>query len=85
MTRNSQFAGKEFFTPEEAAAYERQRLAAFLAQPKDNIHYEDAIWQTETYAKGVSSLRTSLVVEPATNSPLKTRRRGRGRGARGFQ
>src|SRR5207249_7936396 len=33
-------------------------------QPKDNIHYDDAIWQTETYTKGVSSLRTSLIVDP---------------------
>ena len=64
LERPAAFAGKEFFTPEEAAAYEKQRIDAFLAQPADNIHYDDAIWQTETYKKGVSGLRTSLIVDP---------------------
>ncbi len=64
LERPEELAGQEFFTPQEAAAYEKRRLDAFLAQPKDNIHYDDAIWQTETYAKGVASLRTSLIVDP---------------------
>jgi hypothetical protein len=64
LERPAAFAGKEFFTPEEAAGYEKQRIDAFLAQPADNVHYDDAIWQTETYKKGVSGLRTSLIVDP---------------------
>ena len=64
LERPAEFAGKEFFTPEEAAAYEKRRIDAFLAQPADNVHYDDAIWQTETYKKGVSGLRTSLIVDP---------------------
>jgi hypothetical protein len=64
LERPGEFAGKEFFTPEEAAAYEKQRIDSFLGQPADNIHYDDAIWQTETYKKGVSGLRTSLIVDP---------------------
>jgi hypothetical protein len=64
LERPAEFAGKEFFTPEEAAAYEKQRVDAFLGQPADNVHYDDAIWQTETYKKGVSGLRTSLIVDP---------------------
>src|SRR4249920_915501 len=64
LERPAQFAGKEFFTPEEATAYQKQRIDAFLAQPADNVHYDDAIWQTETYQKGVSGLRTSLIVDP---------------------
>jgi len=64
LERPAAFAGKEFFTPEEAAAYEKQRIDAFLAQPADNVHYDDAIWQTETYKKGLSDLRTSLIVDP---------------------
>jgi len=64
VERPPEFAGKEFWTPEEAAAYEKQRVTQFLAQPADNIHYDDAIWQTEPYAKGVSSLRTSLITDP---------------------
>jgi hypothetical protein len=64
LERPAEFAGKEFFTAEEAAAYEKQRIDAFLGQPADNIHYDDAVWQTETYKKGVSGLRTSLITEP---------------------
>jgi hypothetical protein len=64
LERPAEFAGKEFFTAEEAAAYEKQRIDAFLGQPADNIHYDDAIWQTETYRKGVSGLRTSLITDP---------------------
>src|SRR6267154_870982 len=64
LERPAGFAEKEFFTPEEAAAFEKQRIDSFLGQPADNIHYDDAIWQTETYKKGVSGLRTSLIVDP---------------------
>jgi hypothetical protein len=34
-----------------------------MAQARDDIHYDDAIWQAENYAKH-PSLRTSLIVEP---------------------
>jgi hypothetical protein len=64
LERPAEFASKEFFTPEEAAAYEKTRVDAFLGQPADNVHYDDAIWQTETYKKGVSGLRTSLITDP---------------------
>ena len=64
VERPPEFAGKEFWTPEEAAAYEKQRVAQFLGQATDNIHYDDAIWQTEPYGKGVTSLRTSLITDP---------------------
>ncbi|HVG53803.1 MAG TPA: hypothetical protein VM846_05220, partial [Vicinamibacterales bacterium] len=36
----------------------------FLAQPKDDIHYDDAIWQGENYGKQ-TTLRTSLVTDPS--------------------
>jgi hypothetical protein len=63
--RPDEFAGKEYFTLEEAQAYAKQRYAQLLAQPQDSIHYDDAIWVSEpSGAKGLSSLRTSLVVEP---------------------
>ena len=44
-------ADKELLTAEEAAAYAKKRLDQFLAQPRDNIHYDDAIWQAESYSK----------------------------------
>ena len=33
-------------------------------QTKENIHYDNAIWLTEENPKNISSLRTSLVVDP---------------------
>src|SRR5687767_14831821 len=63
LERPAEFGNKEVLTPEEAAAYAKKRRDQFLAQPKDNIHYDDAIWQDENYAKDVR-LRTSLVTDP---------------------
>jgi hypothetical protein len=63
--RPEEFANKEFFSVAEAEAYAKSRHDRLLAQPQDAIHYDDAIWQSEpSGAKGVSTLRTSLVVEP---------------------
>ena len=55
LERPAEFGDKEILTPEEAAAYAKKRRDQFLAQPKDNIHYDDAIWQDENYAKDVST------------------------------
>jgi hypothetical protein len=63
LERPAELAGKEFFTHEEAAAYLKKRNDQVLAQPKDDIHYDDAIWQTEQYAKEPNR-RTSLIVDP---------------------
>jgi hypothetical protein len=65
LERPAELKDKPFFTPEEAAAYAQRRLDGLYAQAKDNIHYDDAIWQSERNPKGMTSLRTSLVVEPA--------------------
>src|SRR5262245_7890001 len=35
-----------------------------LRQSKENIHYDNAIWLSETRPKGLTSRRTSLVVDP---------------------
>ncbi len=63
LERPAELSGKSHFSPEEAAAYVKKRLDQFLAQPKDDIHYDDAIWQGENYSKD-SNLRTSLIVDP---------------------
>ncbi len=63
LERPAEFGTKEILTPEEAAAYAKKRRDQFLAQPKDNLHYDDAIWQDENYKKDVR-LRTSLVTDP---------------------
>jgi hypothetical protein len=64
LERPANMAGKEFFTPEEAAAYVKSRDENFNAQSADDIHYDNALWQSENYNKGVNSLRTSLVIDP---------------------
>lgn len=64
LERPAELQGKEFFTAEEAAAYVQKKQEELHQQPADAIHYDDAIWQTERKPTGLSSLRTSLVVDP---------------------
>ena len=64
LERPAALAAKEFFTEQEAAAYEKQRLQQENSQASDDIHYDNALWQTEKWAKGVSNWRTSLVFDP---------------------
>jgi hypothetical protein len=63
LERPPELRDKEFFTPDEAAAYLKQRLDRLNRQAKDDIHYDDALWQAETYAKQ-PNLRTSIVFDP---------------------
>jgi len=64
LERPTEFGTKEFLTREEAIAYAKRRDDQLRAQPRDNIHYDDAIWQSEREVKGLSSLRTSLIYDP---------------------
>ena len=64
IERPANMAGKEFFTPEEAAAFVKSREENLANQSADDIHYDNALWQSENYDKGINSLRTSLVVDP---------------------
>ena len=63
LERPAELGDKEFFTPDEAAAFVKSRTERLLAQAKDDVHYDDAIWQTENYGKH-ATLRTSLIVHP---------------------
>ena len=60
LERPAELAAKEFFTEQEAIAYERQRIQRENSQSKEDIHYDNVLWQTEKYAKGLSNRRTSL-------------------------
>src|SRR5262245_37694523 len=51
LERPAELAGKEFFTREEAIAFVKNRVDRLNAQASDDIHYDDAIWQAETYSK----------------------------------
>jgi hypothetical protein len=64
LERPAEFAGKEFFTEKEAAAYAQKRHEGLLQQSREAVHYDDAIWQSEKESRTLSSLRTSLVVSP---------------------
>jgi len=64
LERPANMTGKEFFTPEEAAAFVKARDENLVNQAADDIHYDNALWQSENYNKGINSLRTSLVVDP---------------------
>ena len=41
-----------------------ERREQIVTQTKENIHYDNAIWLTEENPKHLSSLRTSLIVDP---------------------
>ena len=64
LERDRDLGTKEFFTPAEAAAYAKKRAEIENSQPKDNIHYDDRIWQDENYSKVLSRNRTSLIYDP---------------------
>src|SRR6266571_2352437 len=69
LERPAEFAGKAFFTPEEAAAYEKQVRARNNGDRRDvnpeadlAVGYNDFWWDRGT--KVVSTLRTALIVDP---------------------
>jgi hypothetical protein len=49
LERPAELAAKEFFTDAEAAEYDKQRLLRENSQSKDDIHYDNALWQTIVY------------------------------------
>jgi len=64
LERPAGLGTKEFYTADEAVTVAKERIAQFNSQASDDIHYDNAIWQNENYEKGLSSLRTSLVIDP---------------------
>jgi hypothetical protein len=67
LQRAPELAAKPFFTPDEAAAFDTQRVAATNAdrplRPGEVGAYNDVFFERGTH--GVKSRRTSLVVDPA--------------------
>jgi len=64
LERPKELGTKEFYTPEEAAAVEKQRIRQDESQSPDDIHYDNRIWQGEEYSKIVSNRRTSMIYDP---------------------
>ena len=65
VERPAEFKDREFFTQQEAVDFARRSLTRFLSQSDDDAHYDNSIWMSEKTVKGLSSLRTSIVVAPA--------------------
>ena len=65
VERPAEFKDREFFTAQEAADFAKRALTRFLSQSDDDAHYDNSIWMSEKNVKGLSSLRTSIVVDPA--------------------
>jgi hypothetical protein len=65
LERPAEFAGREFMTEAEAVAYQKKKELEDNAQSKEDIHYDNVLWQTESYAKDVTARRTSVIYDPA--------------------
>jgi len=63
LERPDEAKGKEFFTAEEAKAFLRSRIDRLNRQSSQDIHYDDALWQAENYAKK-AHMRTSIIYDP---------------------
>src|SRR5215207_7636369 len=70
LERPAQYKDKQFFTPEEAAAFTKRALDDVREVPRGeevksdaDIHYDDGIWLLEGYDKK-AMLRTSLITDP---------------------
>ncbi len=64
LERPAELKDKAVFTPEEALAWVKGRQDRLLGQSREDIHYDDAIWQAETYQKEANR-RTSLITDPS--------------------
>ncbi len=64
LERDRELGVKEFFTPAEAEAYAKKREQIENSQSKEDIHYDNVIWQGEKYVKVITRSRTSLIYDP---------------------
>ena len=62
--RPAELKDQEFFSQQQAVEYARRAHERFLSQPDDDPHYDNSIWMVEKGQKGMTSMRTSIVVEP---------------------
>jgi hypothetical protein len=69
VERPAEFKDQEFFTVAQATEFAKRAQDRFLSQPDDDPHYDNSIWMVEKGLKGVSTLRTSIVMEPDGRIP----------------
>jgi len=65
LERPAEFAGRPLLTEEEAIAFQKRKELQENSQPRDDIHYDNVLWQSESYRKGTVDRRTSIVDDPA--------------------
>jgi len=63
LERPDEAKGKEYFSDQEAQAFLKSRIDRLNGQSRADIHYDDALWQAENYAKQ-ANLRTSIITDP---------------------
>jgi hypothetical protein len=78
--RPAEFKDRAFFSVEEAEAYAKRANDRFLSQSDDDAHYDNAIWMSEKGRKGMTTLRTSIVVDPPDGKMPPMNAEGRKRG-----
>ena len=64
LERPAALGTKEFYTEAEESELVRRLRLEDNSQPKDDLHYDNRTWQDESYAKGISNHRTSLIFDP---------------------
>ena len=64
LERPKELGTKEFYTDSEAESVEKQRLQQENSQSPDDVHYDNVIWQGESYQRIISNRRTSLIFDP---------------------
>jgi hypothetical protein len=64
LERTAALGTKEFYTEAEEVELVRRLRLQDNSQPKDDIHYDNRTWQDESFAKGISNHRTSLIFDP---------------------
>src|SRR5690348_5263172 len=55
LERPKELGTKEFYTEAEAEAVEKQRLKQENSQSETDVHYDNVIWQGESYQKTISN------------------------------
>ncbi|HEV8397980.1 MAG TPA: hypothetical protein VGQ37_27070 [Vicinamibacterales bacterium] len=63
LERPDEARGKDYYTAEEAQLFLKSRIDRLNGQSQTDIHYDDALWQAESYAKQ-AHMRTSIIYDP---------------------
>lgn len=79
LERPAEWKDKELLTREEADAYVARMLERAQAQAPDDIHYDNFLWMSDAIPRDMTSLRTSMITEPADGRMPPVNAEGRAR------